>query len=254
MVSNRGGRLRAVVGDFGLTQKSGGTSIFMAPEGLNKDSRVVEKTDLYSFSVMVLFLMFPAELAIKLLFFPIEENCEELIESLSRFPLLLWIINSLVSDPEDRADFDSWKVIIQEMKNFDKDWLLEKIGSEILETNGIDLSLLNKAVEKEGDLNFFIINYFGYEIGSSKVNKNKAYEISKAVSRMENLSLLPSNAQLGTISIGQFQGIISLGQKLRHAIFLFISKIFSEKHEVLVTRKNENCMFYYLSSLINDQY
>ena len=90
------------------------------------------------------------------------------------------------------------------MKDFDKNWLIEKIGSEILEKQGVDLSLLGKALEKEGDLYFFILEYFGYDIGSSKVNENEAYEISKAVSRMENLSLLPSNAQLGTISIGQF--------------------------------------------------
>ena len=81
LVSNRDGRLRAFVGDFGLTEKSGGTSIFMAPEGLNKNSRVVWKTDLYSFAIMVLFLMFPAELAIKLLFFPVSGNVEIFIQS-----------------------------------------------------------------------------------------------------------------------------------------------------------------------------
>ena len=88
LVSNRGGRLRAFVADFGLTGKSGGTPIFMAPEGLNTDSRIKVKTDLYSFAIMVLFLMFPAELAIKLLFLPIEENWEELNKSLSKFSLL----------------------------------------------------------------------------------------------------------------------------------------------------------------------
>ena len=62
------------MGDFGLTGKSGGTPIFMAPEGLSKDSRIIGKTDFYSFGVMVLFLMFPAELGIKLLFFPIFGN------------------------------------------------------------------------------------------------------------------------------------------------------------------------------------
>ena len=202
LVSNRDGRLRAVVGDFGLTQKSGGTSIFMAPEGLNKDSRIVAKTDLYSFGVTVLFLMFSAELAIKLLFFPVSGDLQIFIQSLSRFPLLHWIFKTLRADPEARPNFDSWRVV--EMKDFDENWLNEKIDSEVLEKNGVDLSLLDKAHEKEGDLYFFILNYFGYEIGSSKVNENEAYEISKAVSRMENLSLLPSDAQLGTISIGQF--------------------------------------------------
>ena len=84
----------------------------MAPEGLDKDFRVVGKTDLYSFAVTVLFLMFPSELAIKLLFLPIEQNLECLKLSLSRFPLLLWIITSILPDPEKRIDFDSWNVLI----------------------------------------------------------------------------------------------------------------------------------------------
>ena len=219
LVSNRDGRLRAVVGDFGLTEKSGGTSIFMAPEGLNKDSRIVEKTDLYSFGVMVLFLMFPAELAIKLLFFPVSGNLQNFNQSLSRFSLLHWIFRSLRTHPEARPNFDSWRVV--EMKGFDENWLLEKIGSEVLEKNGVDLSLLDKALEKEGDLYFFILNYFGYEIGSSKVNENEAYEISKAVSRMENLSLLPSNAQLGNISIGQFIKICLIDKRYKLKIMHF---------------------------------
>ena len=202
LVSNRDDRLRAVVGDFGLTEKSGGTSIFMAPEGLNKDSRKVEKTDLYSFSLMVLFLIFPAELAIKLLFIPIEEKFEEFNESLSGFPLLLWIINSLVSDPEDRADFESWKVIIQEMKNFDKNWLTIRIDSEILEKNGVDFKYFHKALEKEGVLFFYIFDYFGYDIRSSRVNENEAYKMSTAISQIQKLSLLQSNLEIGNVTKG----------------------------------------------------
>ena len=79
------------MGDFGLTGKSGGTPMFMAPEGLDKESRIVGKTDLYSYAVTVLFLMFPDELVIKLLFLPIE-NWEQ-SKSLSRFTLLLLIKN-----------------------------------------------------------------------------------------------------------------------------------------------------------------
>ena len=204
LVSNRDGRLRAFVGDFGLIEKSGGTSIFLAPEGLNKNSRIVEKTDLYSFSVMVLFLMFPAELAIKLLFLPIEENWEELTENLSEFPLLLWIINSLVSDPEDRADFDSWKFIIQEMKNFDKNWLTSRINCEILERNGGDFIHFNKALEKEGGLYFYILDYFGYDIRASQVNENETYKLSTAISQRQNLSLLQSNLEIENITEGFF--------------------------------------------------
>ena len=192
------------MGDFGLTEKSGGTPIFIAPEGLNKDSRVVGKTDIYSYAVMVLFLMFPAELAITLLFLPIEENWEELNESLSEFTLLLWIIKSLIPDPEDRVDFESWKVIIKEMKTFDKNCLRSPIDCEILEQNGLDLGHLNKALEKEGGLYFYILDYFGYDIRSSQVNENEAYKMSTAISQMQKLSMFQSNVEIQKISQGRF--------------------------------------------------
>ena len=79
----------------------------MAPEGLDKDSRIVGKTDLYSFAVTVLFMLFPAELAIKLLFLPIEENWEELNQSLAGFALILQILKSLLPNPKERVDFES---------------------------------------------------------------------------------------------------------------------------------------------------
>ena len=209
LVSNRDGRLRAFVGDFGLTGKSGGTPIFMAPEGLNKDSRIKVKTDLYSFAIMVLFLMFPAELAIKLLFLPIEENSEELTKNLSEFHLLLWIVNSVAADPEHRADFESWKVIIREMKTFDENWLKSRIDSEILERNGVDFGHLEKALEKEGGLYFYILDYFGYDIRSSKVNGNEAYKMSTAISKRQKLSLLQSLLQIGIITKGLYFDIFA---------------------------------------------
>ena len=202
LVSKRDGRLRAFIGDFGLTGKSGGTSIFMAPEGLNKDSRIIGKTDLYSFAITVLFLMFPAELAINLLFLPIEENLICLRLSLSRFPLLRWIITSISIYPEKRINFDSWLVMIEEMKNFDKNWLKSRINSEILERNGVDFGHLNKALEKEGGLFFYILDYFGYDIRSSLVNENEAYKMSTAISQRQKLSLLESNSKIGNITQG----------------------------------------------------
>ena len=164
----------------------------------------LSRTDLYSFGVMVLFLMFPAELAIKLLFLPTKENWEQLNETLSEFPLLLWIINSLVPDPEDRANFESWKIIIQDMKNFSKNWLRSRITCEILEKNGVNFGHLNKALEKEGGLYFYIFDYFGYDIRSSQVNKNEAYKMSTAMSQMQKLSLLHSNEEIGNITKGFF--------------------------------------------------
>ena len=205
LVSNRDFRLRAFLGDFGLTEKSGGTPIFMAPEGLSKNARIVENTDIYSFAVTVLFLMFPAELVIKLLFLPMTENWEKFQDSLSDFSLLLWILISLCSNPEARADFDSWKVIIQEIKTFDENWLTGRIQSEILEDYGVDLSPLSDAFEKEGGIYFYILDYFGYDIRSSQVNENEAYKMSTAISKIQNLSLLQSKVELGLISKGKFQ-------------------------------------------------
>ena len=183
LVSKRDGRLRAFVGDFGLTGKSGGTPRFMAPEGLDKDSRIVGKTDLYSFAVTVLFTMFSADLAIKLLFFPIVDNLETFVKSLSRLSLLRCILESLRSDPKARIDFDSWSIAINEMmKDFNKNLLMKKINSQALLEEGVHLDILNQTVEKEAGLYYYILDHFGYEISSSKVNENEAYKLSKAIS------------------------------------------------------------------------
>ena len=170
-VLSRDGRLRAFVGDFGLTDKSGGTPIFMAPEGLSKDSRVIAMTDLYSFAMTVLFLMFPAELAINLLFIPISDDSKIFMESLCRFPLLQWIFDCLKSDPAERPISDSWKFIEQQIRNFDKKWLINQIDTEILEQNGVNLDHLDKAIEEV----FCPVN-------SGIENKEKCYHLSKAVS------------------------------------------------------------------------
>ena len=195
------------MGDFGLTGKSGGTSTFMAPEGLSKESRIVVKTDLYSFAITLLFLMFPAELAIQLLYLPIAKNWEKFNESLSEFSLLLCIFDTLLSDPEERVDFDSWKVVLRNTKNFHKNWLTNRIDREILEENRVDLSPLNDSLEKEGGLYFYILDHFGKDIRSSRVNDNEAYKISTAISLIQNIPLLESKVELGLISKGYFQKI-----------------------------------------------
>ena len=202
LVSKRDGRLRAFVGDFGLTGKSGGTPRFMAPEGLDRDSRIVEKTDLYSFAVTVLYTMFSGDLAIKLLFFPIADNLDLIIKSLSRFPLLKCILESLRSDAKKRIDFNSWSIAIDDMKNFDENLLQKEISSEPLFEKGVDLKILNQNVEKEGGLNFYIHDHFGSDISSSKVTKNEAYKMSKALSNEENDSLSHSKRHHGTVSDG----------------------------------------------------
>ena len=201
LVSNRDGRLRAFVGDFGLTGKSGGTSIFMAPEGLNKDSRVVVKTDLYSFSMTVLFLLLPVDLALELLLMPIEENLELFNENLSRFPLLSWFYINSSSDPDARPDFASLNELIGEIGKFEENWLKNKIDSEILAKNNVDLEPLNEALENNG-LFYFIREHFGSDMRSSRVNENDAYNLSTAISKIQNLSILESKVELGLISKG----------------------------------------------------
>ena len=189
------------MGDFGLTGKSGGTSIFMAPEGLDKASRVVFKTDLYSFSMTALFLLLPTGLALKLLFLPIEENWDVFNENLSRFPLLFWVYINSSSDPEARPDVQSLNLLIEEIRKFEESWLRSKITSEILEENDVDLKPLNEALENNG-LFYFIREHFGADIRSSRVNENEAYEMSTAISKIQNLSLLESKIELGLISKG----------------------------------------------------
>ena len=176
--------------------------MFMAPEGLNKDSRVVGKTDLYSFAVTILFLIFPVDLAMKLLFFPISDDLELLLGSLCRFPLLEMIFKSLSSDPQKRVELESWSIILEKMKNFEEKMLIGKITHENLERRGVILSVLDKAVEKEGGFYFYILDFFGYEIDSSKVNKNKAWKMTTAISHMQNISDVYFEQKIGILSKG----------------------------------------------------
>ena len=187
MVSQRDGRLRAFLGDFGLTGKSGGTPIFMAPEGLDKDSRIIGKTDLYSFAITVLLLMLPFDLAIKLLFIPMVVNLEILNETFSQFSLLRCIFQSLGSDPKKRIGFDSWKNALKKLIR--------------------ELYPLNKAVENEAGINFYIQNYFGFDASSGQLKEDKTYKLSSAISQLQNLSLLQSSAQLGMISKCSFKDL-----------------------------------------------
>ena len=201
LVSIRDGRLRAFVGDFGLTGKSGGTptSIFMAPESLDQDSRIIGKTDLYSFAVTVLFLMFPVDLIVNLLFLPVSENLENFRQSIPHFPLLESIFKSLRWDPEKRLTLQSWTTILENMQNLDRNMLTEKVNSNILERQGVVLEPINKALENEGGFYYYFVTFFGFEMNSSKVNKNNVW---KMTSHMKKLSSVYCNQKLGMLSQG----------------------------------------------------
>ena len=83
--------------------------------------------------------------------------------------------------------------------NFDQNLLKTKINSLTLVKNRVHLDILNQAVEKEAGLYFYILDHFGYEISSSKVNENEAYKLSKA---MSDDSMPHSKRHHGTVSDG----------------------------------------------------
>ena len=174
----------------------------MAPEGLDKDARIIEKSDLYSFAVTVLFLMFPVDLALKLLFLPISEHLEIFLQSLNRFPLLEFIFKSLRSNPENRVSLQSWSILLKEIYNFDENMLIGKITSENLERKGLILDPLNKA----------LVNEAGFEMDSSDVNKNETWVMSKAVSHLQKLSSIYSDKKFSLLSKGMNQTCVSVTQ------------------------------------------
>ena len=200
LVSFRNGRLRAFVGDFGLTNKSGGTPIFTAPEGLDKDSRVIGKTDLYSFAITTLFLMFPADVVIKLLFLPIFEGVEKFRQSLPKLPLLGTIFDTVVTDPDKRTGFEKWRKTLEEIKKLDENWLVGKITWEVMDNIGINLVPLKAAEEKEMSLILEILGYFKFDIQSRRVNENEAWKMSAAVSHFVKLTLETLNNGANNLS------------------------------------------------------
>jgi len=189
LISKRDGSLRAFVGDFGLTGKSGGTSIFMAPEGLDESFRVVGKTDLYSFAITVLFLMFSEDLVLELLFLPISEYLEIFRRSLFLFQLLDLIFKSLRCDPTKRVSLRSWRNFLKNMKNLDGNMLIKKISPQNLKTKGIILKPLIKARRNES----------GFVMDCNEVNKN-AWKMSTAISHVQKLSSIYCDPKFSLLS------------------------------------------------------
>ena len=93
--------------------------------------------------------------------------------------------------------------MIEEIRKFEENWLKNKISPEILAEKDVDLKPLNEALENNG-LFYFIGEHFESDIRSSRVNENEAYEMSTAISKIQNLSLLESKVELGLISKGKF--------------------------------------------------
>ena len=89
------------------------------------------------------------------------------------------------------------------MKDFDENMLMKKITSGNLEGKGVVFDQINKALENEGVFYYFVLDFFGYEWDSSKVNKNEAWKMSAAISQFANLSSVYCNQKIsrGKINI-----------------------------------------------------
>ena len=94
----------------------------------------------------------------------------------------------------------SWSIILEKMKTFDENMLLGKITQENLKNRGVILDVLDKAVEKEGGFYFYILDFFGYSMDSSKVNKNEAWKLTTAISHMQNISSVYFDQKIGILS------------------------------------------------------
>merc|ERR1712025_976490 len=106
----------------------------------------------------------------------ISETLENFLRSLPHFPLLELIFKTLRWDPEKRFTLQRWKTILENMKNLDRKMLTEKINSDILEREKIVLEPINKALENEGGFYYYFVTFFGFEMNSSKVNKNNVWK------------------------------------------------------------------------------
>ena len=190
------------MGDFGLTNVSGGTPLFMAPEGLENNSRVVGKTDVYSFAITSLLLFFKVDLAIKLLFLPVSEGVQSIRSLFHQVPLLNLIFESLKTEPTKRPDFKKWKETLNEMQVLNAYVWTENISWEILEQLGMELEPLKLAEEKEMGIINEILEHFNFNIRSSIANKDEAWIMSKALSHFENLSLETINEKTNFLSKG----------------------------------------------------
>ena len=184
----------------------------MAPEGLRKESRVVAKTDLYSFAITSLFLLFRSDFALKLLFLPVSQEVGKFRETLPKFPLLKLIFDTLSPNPEKRPHFDEWKALVGESKNFEEVLLTTKISPETLENCGVDLGPFHSAEVRESGTVFYMTQYFYMgslkERGSSLVNEIEAWKMSEAASHFRNLSLDDLNKTSNLLSRGMFSRIV----------------------------------------------
>lgn len=73
LIQSTGDGWRLRIADFGMLSAKGGTPIYASPE-FSMDERVIEKSDLYSLGITILFRLVEMNLALKLLYLPVRKN------------------------------------------------------------------------------------------------------------------------------------------------------------------------------------
>ena len=141
--------------------------------------------------------MFKTDFAIKMLYLPIAEDVRALRQSLSKFPLLRIIFETLQTAPEKRPNFQKWAEVLEKTV-----FKADKIAPEMLQNIGIKLGPLEMAEENEMGTIMEILQYFDFDIGSTRVNENEALPMTTAVSHFENLTLNTLMKTTNMLSIG----------------------------------------------------
>ena len=201
LISSEDENFTAFICDFGLTGQSGGTALYIAPEGLLQGLRVIEKTDVYSFAIMVLFLLFRTDLALKLILLPITSCLDDFRENLKNFALLEIIFRSLRKEPSARPDLQEWKDFLSNSQNCG--WLQDKITTEYLESFDINLECLKLAEKSESVFLYEITSYLNDYSQNLENEMNDAWKMSDAKSRFENISFTMLNSGSKVISEGE---------------------------------------------------
>lgn len=98
------GKWHALIADFGMVNKTGGTPIFMAPEGLQQ--RIVGKSDIYSVGMTMLLGMVETEFVMKLLYLPRRKGVKFERNIIFTNSTLRLIRDMISIDSEKRLSFD----------------------------------------------------------------------------------------------------------------------------------------------------
>jgi len=104
LITKDGHKWKAFVADFGLVGAAGGTPIFMPPEGLEK--RTIEKSDVYSLGILILFFCFDTELATRLLYYPSNPSDLEESKLVDTCPLFKLVLSMIDVSPENRISLE----------------------------------------------------------------------------------------------------------------------------------------------------